>query len=104
MFDWKREFVSNINDEFIKEIVRLQIEVEEPRNRFLRFIVNAQKRGEVRSEILPEFIIAVLDKLNELIFDEELIKRYPSLIEFNREFKDFFWYGIYARPDQGSKK
>ena len=104
MFNWKREFVSNISDEFIKEIVKLQIEIKEPRTRFMKFIMDAQERGEVRPEILPEFIIAVLDKLNELIFDEALIKCYPSFIEFNREFKDFFWYGIYARPASGRKE
>jgi len=98
MFDWKREFVANMSDEFIKEIIPLQVDVGAYRKKFMRFIMDAQKRGEVRPEIRPEFIIAVLDKLNELIFDEELINRYPSLIEFNREFKDFFWYGIYARP------
>jgi AcrR family transcriptional regulator len=103
MFDWKREFVANISEEFIKEVIALQIDVTEYRKRFMRFITDAQKRGEVRPEILPEFIIAVLDKLNELAFDEALIKKYPNFIEFNREFKDFFWFGIYARPESKGK-
>ncbi len=103
MFNWKQEFVSNISDIFIEEILPIHIDVEEYRKRFVQFIVDAQKRGEVRPEIRPEFFIAVLDKLHELAFDEELIKRYPSFIEFNREIKDFFWFGIYARPDLGSK-
>ena len=88
---------------FIEEILHINIDVEEYRKRFMQFIVDAQKRGEVRPEICPEFFIAVLDKLHELAFDEELIKRYPSFIEFNREIKDFFWFGIYARPDLESK-
>ena len=103
MFDWKQEFVSNISNEFIEEILPINIDVEEYRKRFVQFIVDAQKRGEVRSEIHPEFFIAVLDKLYELAHDEELTQRYPSFLEFNREIKDFFWFGIYARPDLGSK-
>ena len=103
MFNWKQEYVSNISDIFIEEILPINIDVEEYRKRFMQFIVDAQKRGEVRREIRPEFFIAVLDKLYELALDEELIKRYPNFIEFNRELKDFFWFGIYARPDLGSK-
>ena len=50
----------------------------------------------------PAFFLEVLTdaKLSSAkIFDEELIKKYPNFIEFNREIKDFFWSGIYARPD-----
>ncbi len=104
MFDWKREFAANISDDFIKEIIPLQVDVEGYRKKFMRFIMDAQKRGEVRAGVRPEFIIAVLDKLNELISDEALISRYPSLIEFNREFKDFFWFGLYAQTDPERKK
>lgn len=103
MFNWKQDFVAKISDIFIEEILPINIDVDQYRKRFIQFIVDAQKRGEVRPEIRPEFFFAVLDKLNELAFDEELIKRYPSFIEFNREIKDFFWFGIYARPDLGSK-
>ena len=106
MFNWKREFVSNISDVFIEEILHIHMEhidMEEYRKRFMQFIENAQKRGEVRREIHPEFFIAVLDKLHELAFDEELIKRYPSFIEFNREIKDFLWFGLYARPGLETK-
>lgn len=103
MFDWKQEFVSNISNEFIEEIIPLHIDVEEYRKRFVQFIVDAQKRGEVRPEISPEFFIAALDKLYELAFDEELTKRYPNSIDFNREIKDFFWFGICAPSDLRSK-
>ena len=106
MFNWKQEFVSNISDIFIEEILPIHMEhidMEGYRKRFMQFVENAQKRGEVRREIRPEFFVAVLDKLQELAFDEELVKKYPSFIEFNREIKDFLWFGIYARPFLESK-
>jgi len=65
----------------------------------MQFIVEAQKKGEVRPEIRPEFIMVVLEKLRELVYNEERINKYPNYLDFNREIKDFFWYGIYARPD-----
>ncbi len=100
MFAWKEQYTANMSDFFIEEIMSLDFDINAQYNqKFMQFIAEAQKKGEVRPEIRPEFFMAVLDKLRELAFDEELIKKYPNFIEFNREIKDFFWYGIYARPD-----
>jgi AcrR family transcriptional regulator len=100
MFAWKEQYTANMSDYFIEEIMSLDFDINAQYNhKFIQFIAEAQKKGEVRPEIRPEFFMAVLEKLRELAFDEELIDKYPSFIEFNREIKDFFWYGIYARPD-----
>jgi len=100
MFAWKEQYIANMSEFFIEEIMSLDFDINAQYNqKFMQFITEAQKKGEVRPEIRPEFFMAVLEKLRELAFDEELINKYPSFIEFNREIKDFFWYGIYARPD-----
>ena len=102
MFAWKERYTANMSDFFIEEIMSLDFDINAQYNqKFMQFIAEAQKKGEVRPEIRPEFFMAGLEKLRELAFDEELIKKYPSFIEFNREIKDFFWYGIYARSDMG---
>ncbi len=97
MFEWKSNFLSDISGEFIRDILPLNLGYERIFQRFNEFIINAQKRGEIRSTIKPEFLITVLNKLYELARDEELRSRYNNLIEFNREFKDFFWYGVISR-------
>lgn len=100
MFAWKEQYTANMSDFFIEEIMALDFDINAQYNqKFMQFIAEAQEKGEVRPEIRPEFFMAVLEKLRELAFDEELIKKYSSFIEFNREIKDFFWYGIYTRPD-----
>ena len=96
MFDWKKELLSKMSTEFIEDILPISMELQGIRERFFEFIVEAQKKGEVRSEIRPEFIMAVIDKIYELAGNEALMKSYPSIIAFNREIKDFFWFGIYA--------
>ena len=101
MFDWKTEFLSKMSTEFVEEILPLNLEREKVLRRFMEFIVRAQKRGEIRAGINPEFLMAVLDKLYELGDNEVLRARYPSLIEFNREIKDFFWYGVIAGGNSG---
>jgi AcrR family transcriptional regulator len=101
MFDWKTDLLSKMSTEFLEEILPLDLEREKVLHRFMEFIIKAQKRGEIRAGINPEFLIAVLDKLQELGNNEELRARYPSLIEFNREIKDFFWYGVIVRGNSG---
>jgi hypothetical protein len=72
------------------------MELDRFKKRFLDFIIAAQKRGDIRPKIRPEFFTAVMDKLRELVHNEELIKIYPTLMDFRRELKDFFWYGMLA--------
>jgi AcrR family transcriptional regulator len=102
MFEWKQELVSKMSTEFIEEFLSIHLDLEEITQRFFQFIVEAQERGEVRPEIRPEFLMAVLDRLWELVLDDNLLKKYPNIMEFNRELKDFFWYGIITRENSGS--
>lgn len=99
MFEWKSDFMSRLGDEFIEDILELKLSYERSIKRFLEFINNAQKRGEIRESIRPEFLMTVLEKLYNLGNDEHLRSIYPDFIEFNREIKDFFWYGIMERDD-----
>jgi AcrR family transcriptional regulator len=101
MFDWKTDLLSKMSTEFLEEILPLELEQEKVLGRFMEFIIRAQKRGEIRAGIHPEFLMAVLDKLYELGDNEELRAKYPSLLEFNREIKDFFWYGVIERGNSG---
>ncbi len=97
MFEWKRAFTSKMSIEFIEDFLHIEGGVEKIRGRFFQFIIESQKKGDIRPEVRPEFIMAVLDKLYELARDENLMKKYPHFIEFNRELKDFLWYGLLPR-------
>lgn len=103
MFSWKAELLSRMSTEFIEELLPIDMQLEKVKGRFLQFVIQAQQRGDIRREIRPEFIMAVLDRLHELSNDVELMKRYPNIIEFNRELKDFFWFGVLPRADSRSK-
>jgi hypothetical protein len=89
-----------MSTEFIEEVLPIDLEYGKVTERFLKFITDAQKKGDIRPEILPEFIAAVIDKMHELGRDEKLMRMYPSYIDFNRELRDFFWFGLLPRPTQ----
>jgi len=94
MFQWKTDLVSKMNTEFIEEILPIEFEKEKIEQRFLTFVVDAQRKGEIRPNIRPEFIMAAWDKLLELSGDDLLRRKYADYPEFQRELKDFFWFGI----------
>lgn len=67
--------------------------------RFLDVVVSAQKRGDMRSEVKPEFILALLMKMNELAADDELRSHYPDYVALTQEIVDFFFLGMMADKD-----
>jgi AcrR family transcriptional regulator len=62
--------------------------------------VKAQKRGDVRKDIKPEFILYFLNHLVEMIADERLVKLYDSPEELIMELTNFFFYGILPRDER----
>lgn len=104
MFQWKAELISKMSTEFIEEFLPMELEHGRVMGRFLKFITESQEKGEIRPEIRPEFIAAVVDKLHELARDEDLMKMYPTYMDFNRELRDFFWYGLLPRPAHGIQR
>lgn len=67
-------------------------------SRFLIFIKNAQEKGEVRPDIRPEFLLAIINNIKLMVKDEALISSYPSYHDFVMEVNNFIFYGILPRP------
>jgi len=54
----------------------------------------AQKNGDIRSDIKPEFILYIITKLTEMYRDENLLKMYDTPTCLTKEVINFFFYGI----------
>ena len=98
ILEYKLEIMSKMSPEFIEELLHTDIHLDEFSGHFMKFIVQAQQRGNIRSEIRPEFFLAAFDRLNELAREDNLRKVYPDLAEFTREIFNFFYYGVLTRP------
>jgi len=101
MFQWKKAFSSKMSVEFIEDFLKIEVETEKIKERMVQFILESQKKGDIRPEVRPEFLMAVLDKLYELGRDENLMKKYPNYMAFNQELKDFLWYGLLPKERDG---
>ena len=61
---------------------------------FIDFIKKAQQKGEVRKDIKPEFLVAVLNKMLELAKDETLTSLYLRVTDFSLEINNFIYCGV----------
>lgn len=56
--------------------------------------VKAQKKGEIRQDVKPDFIIYFLNHIFDMLKDENLMKMYRDPNELAMELIRFFFYGI----------
>ena len=66
--------------------------------------MEAQKKGEIRSDIKPEFIHYFLNHMFTLAEDENLARLYDSPQDLIMELTNFFFYGILPREGDGKGK
>jgi len=110
MIEYKIELGSKMNREFLDEILGTVPQMKDfwdeiqAKNYqlFMDFVTKAQERGDIR-EMHPEFFLAVLNKLHELILDENLRNIYSDYTEFIREVNSFFFFGILPAQDQENR-
>lgn len=63
---------------------------------FIEDLVKAQKNGEIRQNLKPEFILYFLNHMIELMDDEKLTSLYDSTQTMVEELVNFFFYGIFS--------
>jgi AcrR family transcriptional regulator len=110
MIEYKIELGSQLNREFLDELLGTVPEIKDFWDQiqakncrlFMDFVTRAQGKGDIR-KMRPEFFLAVLNKLHELILDENLRNMYPDYSEFIREVNSFFFFGILPVQDQENR-
>ncbi len=77
---------------FIQNSIKQNIDI------ILDDFINAQKNGELRHDIKPEFILYFFNLILDIAKDERLVKMYDSPKELISEMTKFMFYGILPRP------
>jgi len=103
---WKLAYQEKLSHEFIKEYLDssdLEIKAiflqkqQEVLNKIVNDYKEAQKNGDIRSDIKPEFILFIILKLSEIYKDENLTQMYDTPKDLTKEMLNFFFYGILER-------
>ena len=106
VIQWKLVMQENMSQEFIKEYLEssdpeIKTYFLQKQKQVLNEIINdykkAQKNGDIRSDIKPEFILYMITKLTEMYKDENLVKMYNTPKDLTKEVINFFFYGILVK-------
>ena len=107
LIEWKMGLVSRMSPEFVGEVIHTDPELaafiaemkEKNLSRFLEFIERAQERGDMR-RISPEFFIAAMNKLLDILSDEDLTRHFPNRLDLIREIHNFLFFGILPASEE----
>lgn len=105
----KMEGTAEMSSEFMDDLlVHAEPEIMqfmgEQRKYFLGIVhadyVEAQKKGEIRKDVKPEFIIYFLNHMNNMMQDKTLVNMYKDPNELAMELIRFFFYGVTNRDEK----
>jgi AcrR family transcriptional regulator len=101
IIEYKMKMLATMSPAFMDEILHgdpemkrfVEGEQNESIARFMGYIDLAQERGDMR-KIRPEFFLAVLTWMKDVVRNESLRRLYPNDTEFMREVHNFLFFGI----------
>jgi len=67
--------------------------------KILNIYTEAQKKGDIRADIKPEFIFYILNLLAEISKDKKLMELYETPQALAEEMIKFYFYGIITRKE-----
>ena len=67
---------------------------------YLDDIREAQKVGEIRNDVKPEFMLYFLNNLTEMLTDQRVVEIYQNPEQMIAEVMNFFFYGIMPRKNR----
>lgn len=96
--DISKEMLKDFYDRSMPEVTELIQKISrENLKLLLDDMTAAQKKGDIRQDINPHFIIYMLDQMQKMSTDEALLSMYGSTQALASEFINFFFYGILPR-------
>ena len=104
----KMDGTENLSQEFVTELSRnvdpeiadfYNTRVQETLQAVMQDLIDAQKQGDVRKDIRPEFILYFLNHMIDLANESRLMALYPSPQALIMELANFFFYGILPRDE-----
>jgi AcrR family transcriptional regulator len=66
---------------------------------YLDDIREAQKTGEIRNDVKPEFMLYFLNNLTDMLTDQRVVRIYTNPEQMIAEVMNFFFYGIMPRKN-----
>ena len=98
--DVSQEYFHDVTQNPVPEIAEfIMRKRQEALQEVLSDYLKAQRQGNIRKDMKPEFILYFLNHITEMIADEKLVNLYDTPEELIAELTRFFFYGILPRGE-----
>jgi AcrR family transcriptional regulator len=93
----------NLSQEFVNELYKngdpeimdfMQQMVKESLEAFMNDFKTHQQKGEIRSDVKPEFMLYMLNKMTDMTTDDNFIRLFKNPAEMVSTISNFYFYGI----------
>lgn len=99
--DVSQEMLQDLLSSSIPEVAALMSEISRKNfELFFNDMITAQKKGEIRQDINPHFIIHMLGLMQDMASDDKVLSMYESTRALTSEIINFFFYGILPRKKE----
>lgn len=99
--DVSQEMLKDLMSSSVPEVAELMSKISRENFKlFLDDMIAAQKKGEIRQDINPHFIIYMLGLMQCMASDEKVSSMYESTRALTSEIINFFFYGILSRKKE----
>jgi AcrR family transcriptional regulator len=95
--DWSPELIHDLYHGDPELAALATRRVQENRDRYVAFVRSAQATGEMRPEVHPDVLLAIIDRLYELGKDDDLVQRAGGYERLTRSINNVLYYGLLAR-------
>ena len=97
MTRWRVEYFSQMKSEFIEDIISFEETMEEMKKRFIKNILIAQEKGEIRRDLSPGLIWLTAEKLNEIALNGNWKDAVSDFNELHRQLRTLYFHGLLSK-------
>ncbi len=109
----KLKNTQNLSQEFVNELYKngdpeimdfMQQMVKGSLEAFMTDFKTYQQKGEIRSDVKPEFMLYMLNKMTDMTTDDNFIRLFENPADMVRTISSFYFYGIMPNGEGTGKK
>jgi AcrR family transcriptional regulator len=89
----KQELAARPGPEFLADLIPLDIDLSHALRQVMRFLVEAQQRGDIRADVRPEVLMAAFNLLNSMQHDPAIRALYDDAETLAGDVFKLFHYG-----------
>lgn len=89
----KQNLAARPGPEFLNDLIQLDIDLSHAFRRVMRFLIEGQKRGDIRADVRPELLMAAFEILNSMQYDTRIRNLYMDQKSLAGDIFRLFNYG-----------